>query len=80
MPPSKHIVIVAGEESGDQHAAAFIRRLKEQHPLLKCSGIGGSHMRDAGVELVSDLARYGVTGISEVLLHARVIRQAFQAI
>ncbi|PJD93032.1 MAG: lipid-A-disaccharide synthase [Legionella sp.] len=80
MQLSKHVVIIAGEESGDQHAATFIRQLKQRHPELKFSGIGGQHMQDAGVDLVSDLARYGVTGISEVLLHARIIRQAFQKI
>lgn len=80
MQSPKHVVIIAGEESGDQHAATFIRQLKQRHPALKFSGIGGQHMQDAGVELISDLARYGVTGLSEVLLHARVIRQAFQKI
>ena len=34
-------------------------------------------MQDAGVQLISDLARYGVTGLSEVLRHARKIRKAF---
>lgn len=73
----KHIVIVAGEESGDQHAAAFVRQLKQDYPALTFSGIGGQHMQDAGVELISDLARYGVTGLIEVLRHAKTIRQAF---
>ena len=80
MQSSKHIVIVAGEESGDQHAAYFAKQLKARHPHLILSGIGGSHMEEAGVELLSDLARYGVTGISEVIKHARVIRNAFKRI
>jgi lipid-A-disaccharide synthase len=77
MSQTKHIVVVAGEESGDQHAAAFVRELKQSHPDLQFSGIGGQHMQDAGVQLISDLARYGVTGLSEVLRHARKIRKAF---
>jgi len=80
MQLPKHIVIIAGEESGDQHAAEFVRALRKRHTTLTLTGIGGKHMRDAGVDLVSDLARYGVTGITEVLKHARVIRRAFQAI
>ncbi|HVT62893.1 MAG TPA: lipid-A-disaccharide synthase [Legionellaceae bacterium] len=80
MQSSKHIVIIAGEESGDQHAAKFIQQLNQHFPQVRYSGIGGKHMEDAGVELIFDLARYGVTGISEVLMHARVIRQAFQKI
>lgn len=80
MQSSKHIVIVAGEESGDQHAAAFVKQLKQTHPELSFSGIGGHHMQDAGVTLISDLARYGVTGLTEILRHAVVIRKAFKSI
>ncbi len=76
----KRLVIIAGEESGDQHAAAFVRELQQSSSAIHISGIGGVHMEAAGVELISDLARFGVTGISEVLKHARVIHQAFQRI
>lgn len=77
MLPTKHIVVVAGEESGDQHAAAFVRQIQQSHPDIQFSGIGGQHMQDAGVQLISDLARYGVTGLSEILRHAKKIRKAF---
>lgn len=80
MPEPKHIVIVAGEASGDQHAASFVEKLKAQQPDLIFSGIGGLHMQEAGVELLSDLARVGVTGLVEILRHFRTIRQAFLAI
>ena len=76
----KKLVIIAGEESGDQHAAAVVRELQAVNSQIHFSGIGGAHMEDAGVELISDLARFGVTGLSEVLRHAGVIRQAFQRI
>ena len=77
---NKKIVVVAGEESSDQHAASFIRQLNAAHPGLQFSGVGGQHMQDAGVELISDLAKYGATGISEVVRHLGTIRQAFRAI
>jgi len=81
MPsPSQRVVIIAGEESGDQHAARLARDLLQDNPNLILSGIGGRHMQEAGVELISDLARFGVTGISEVIKHALVIKQAFSAI
>jgi lipid-A-disaccharide synthase len=44
------------------------------------SGIGGKHMQAAGVHLISDLARFGVTGLSEVLRHFGAIRRAFKDI
>ena len=80
MPQTKRIVIVAGEESGDVHAASFVRELKANHPNIELSGIGGRHMEAAGVHLISDLARFGVTGLSEVIRHIRVIRRAFKDI
>lgn len=80
MQPVKRLVIIAGEESGDLHAAAFIRQLKARQPHLEISGIGGRHMQDAGALLISDLARFGVTGLSEVVKHFCVIRRAFNDI
>ncbi|MDF1645417.1 MAG: lipid-A-disaccharide synthase [Legionellaceae bacterium] len=76
----KHIAIIAGEASGDLHAAALVRQLKQYDPTLKLSGIGGQHMQNVGVELISDLARFGVTGIIEVLQHFKTIKRAFRAI
>ena len=76
----KRLVIVAGEESGDAHAASFVRQLKDKHPHLEVSGIGGQHMKNAGVHLLSDLAKHGVTGLSEVLKHFRSIKKAFNDI
>jgi len=80
MQTLKRLVIIAGEESGDAHAAHFVRELKTRHDNLDISGIGGQHMQDAGVHLISDLARFGVTGLSEVIQHFFVIKRAFQAI
>ena len=80
MHKAKRVVIIAGEESGDVHASALVKQLKAHYSNIEISGIGGKHMHDAGVELISDLARYGVTGITEVVRHLKVIRNAFQGI
>jgi len=80
MDNNKHIVIIAGEESGDAHAAKLIRTLKLTHPNIRFSGIGGRHMEAEGALLVSDLARYGVTGLTAVFKYAFVIKKAFTAI
>ncbi|KTC65842.1 lipid-A-disaccharide synthase (plasmid) [Legionella adelaidensis] len=80
MTKPKHIVVVAGEESGDIHAASFISELRIKHPLLRITGIGGDHMKEAGAELISDLAKYGVTGFSEVIRHFKTIKKAFKLI
>lgn len=80
MQESKRIVIIAGEESGDVHASVLIRQLKDAYPNVKISGIGGQHMQEAGAELISDLARFGVTGLTAVIRHLKVIREAFIAV
>ncbi|MBL7480984.1 lipid-A-disaccharide synthase [Legionella bononiensis] len=80
MQKPKHIVIIAGEESGDIHASVLIKQLKAAYPDIRISGIGGKHMQEAGAELVSDLARYGVTGLTEVVRYLNIIRKALNAI
>lgn len=80
MQQTKHIVIVAGEESGDQHAATFVKQLKHSHPNLKFSGIGGQFMQEAGVDVIEDLARYAVTGIVEVIRHIFLFSRVFAKI
>lgn len=77
---TKRLVIIAGEESGDIHAAALVRELSSRTKNLEISGVGGKHMQEAGVELISDLARFGITGLSGVLRHARVIKKAFSQV
>ncbi|MCH9755636.1 MAG: lipid-A-disaccharide synthase [Gammaproteobacteria bacterium] len=79
-PAPKNLVIIAGEASGDIHAAALVRKLKACNENLDISGIGGQHMQNAGVTLISDLARFGVTGILEVLRHIKTIKRAYRAI
>jgi lipid-A-disaccharide synthase len=80
MHKAKRVVIIAGEESGDLHASRLIEHLKNTYPDIKISGIGGKHMSDAGAELISDLARFGVTGFTEVFRYFKIIRNAFNAI
>ncbi|MBA2656464.1 MAG: lipid-A-disaccharide synthase [Tatlockia sp.] len=80
MHKHKRIVVVAGEESGDFHAASFVRQLKAENKNFEFSGIGGRHMQNAGVLLISDLASYGVTGLTAVVRHLSVLRKAFYAI
>jgi len=76
----KHVVLVAGEESGDQHAAALVKQLKQTDTSFVFTGIGGKHLEAEGVELISDLARFGVTGLTEVIRHFSTIKKAFRAI
>ena len=57
------IMIVTGEASGDLHGANLAKALKELQPEIRLVGVGGQHMRAAGVELVQGLHRLDVVGI-----------------
>ena len=61
------LLIIAGETSGDQHGAAMVRVLREDFPDLSIFGVGGEHMRAAGVETLFDVEALNVVGLVEVL-------------
>ncbi len=69
MKESPHLVIVAGEDSGDFHGANLATALQRQSPGIKLSGIGGCKMEASGVELIFPSARLAVIGLTEVLGH-----------
>jgi len=58
-------MIVAGEPSGDAHAAALVRALRERGEL-DFFGATGPLMRDAGVETVVNSDELAIMGIVEV--------------
>ena len=61
------LLIIAGETSGDQHGAAMVRVLREDFPELSIFGVGGEHLRAAGVETLFDVEALNVVGLVEVL-------------
>ena len=61
------ILVLAGEASGDEHAARLIMALRAQWPRSRFLGIGGARMRDQGVELLADLDGLAVMGVAEVV-------------
>lgn len=61
------IMISVGEASGDLHGASLANALKLACPDIKLFGMGGQAMRDAGVDIVYDIADLGVMGIVEIV-------------
>lgn len=61
------VMVVAGEASGDQHAAAVVAALRQRDPTLRFFGMGGPKLRAQGVELVHGAEEISVMGIVEVL-------------
>lgn len=65
-PPVPKLMIVAGEPSGDAHAAALVNALRKREKHLECFGATGPLMRAAGVETVVDSDELAIMGILEV--------------
>jgi len=61
------VMICSGEASGDLHGASVADALHSMKPDIELFGMGGSHMRDAGVDIVYDIADIGVMGFVEIL-------------
>ena len=64
---SKSLMVIAGEISGDMHAAKLVRELKEKDPDLEVWGVGGPEMRAEGVDTLVDINEMAVLGLAEVL-------------
>jgi len=73
-------MIVAGEASGDMHAARLVTEIQGLDPTVTFSGLGGPKMQESGVELYQDLTKIAVVGFWEVLKHYSSFKKAFQLI
>lgn len=76
----KHILVSAGEVSGDIHAANLVKKLKELNPKLDFFGIGGEKMEQAGVELIERMDKFSIVGIWEALIELGNIRKIYKKI
>jgi len=71
-------MLVAGEASGDLHAASLFRELQALLPAVQAIGMGGVHMREAGIDLRYDSTGIAVIGAVEVIKHYGEIRRALK--
>jgi lipid-A-disaccharide synthase len=66
MPGHKKILIVAGEASGDHHAARLVAAIQTQEPQAEFFGIGGEALAAQGVRLLCQASELAVVGLFEV--------------
>ncbi len=76
MKKPKKILVVAGEASGDHHAARLVAAIKERAPDAEFFGIGGEEMRGQGVRLLLHASELAVMGLSEVVSRLGVVLKA----
>lgn len=70
-------LIIAGEHSGDQHAARMVKRAWKENPSLRLVAVGGPALHKASVPVLSDLTQLSVVGLIEVLKHYRLFKAFF---
>ncbi len=81
-PPSGgrvDLLVVAGEHSGDEHAAQMVRDLRAAQPGLAVAALGGPQLAAAGAQLLHDLTGSSVVGLVEVLKNYSFFRALFEA-
>ncbi len=71
------LAIVAGEASGDLHAAEVLRELKRLDPSIETFGIGGDLLAGEGMRLVHHAGEMGIVGLFNVLRHLRMFRRIY---
>ena len=77
---SKKILIIAGEPSGDLHAASLVRDLRSLYPDLYFFGLGGYLSKKAGVDIVFDISKLALVGLSEVLKNIFTVGKVYKGI
>ena len=82
MPLPRSIMIVAGEPSGDRHAAKLVEAIRQSDPEAKWDffGSAGPMMRGAGVDPIVVADELAIMGISEIGLALPMFLSAFRAL
>lgn len=76
----KSILVVAGEVSGDLHAAKVVQAFKAHSPETVFWGLGGDDLSAQGVELLQHTDQMSVMGIVEVLKQYRFLKGVFNQV
>jgi lipid-A-disaccharide synthase len=63
------LLIVAGDPSGDAHAARLITTLRRQDPALAVTALGGPALQRAGATLLADLTQSAAIGPVDAARH-----------
>ncbi|MCX6178267.1 MAG: lipid-A-disaccharide synthase [Chlorobiales bacterium] len=74
----KKLFVLAGEVSGDMHAAGVIAELLKARPEVSVFGIGGEKLRALGAELLYDSSQMSIMGFVDVLKHTGFLRRVLR--
>lgn len=72
--------LIAGEASGDLHAAHLMAALRERDPDAQFRGIGGQAMQEQGLSLLRHFRTLAYMGIVQVLRHLPTILRGLREV
>jgi len=78
MDKTYRIFVIAGELSGDMHAAELVKGILSKLPATKIIGWGGDHMQKAGAEIKTHIKHLAYMGIWEVVRNFPEILKNFR--
>lgn len=76
--PRVDLLVIAGEHSGDQHAATMVRELRAKRPGLAVAALGGPELAGAGAQVLHDMTASSVVGLVEVLKNYPFFKALFE--
>ena len=76
-PKQVDLLVIAGEASGDEHAAVLVGNLKKKFPNLKVAALGGKNLKESGADFLFDLVDHAVVGVFEVLKNYGFFKKLF---
>ncbi len=74
----RSVMVVAGEVSGDIHAANLLHQLRSLRPDLAAFGVGGDRLAAEGLEVIAHTRELAHMGLAEVVRELPRIRRILQ--
>jgi lipid-A-disaccharide synthase len=72
------LFLLAGEASGDAHAASLLRAMREMRPDVRAFGIAGDQCAAQGFEILHHARDMGVVGLTEAVRRLPFYRRVLQ--
>ena len=70
--------LIAGEASGDVHAAELVKQLRKHDPEAQIAGLGGDRMVTAGCRVYRHIRYMAFMGFVAVMAHLRDVKDNFR--
>lgn len=80
VPAPRRVLLVAGEASGDLHGADLLRALRTRRPDVEVVGLGGEHLRAAGMHTIADAREVATVGVVEGVGRLRTLLRVYRTL